>query len=191
MEKGVLAGYPMVDMKVRLHDGKSHSVDSSQVAFEMAGALALRDAAAKAAPVLLEPIMRVEVTVPDTLTGDVMGDLSSRRGRIEGSLPAGIGRTTVTALVPEAELVDYTGDLRSLTSGQGLLAMSYDHHEEVPVHLVDKIIAAEEPLTPSGPGRFSSPCGEPAWGSSSRPPRRSGWSDRRSRPWRRSRPGSR
>jgi elongation factor G len=144
MAKGVLAGYPMVDVKVRLNDGKSHSVDSSQVAFEMAGSLAFRDAAAKAAPVLLEPILRVEVTIPDTLTGDVMGDLSSRRGRIEGSLPAGVGRTTVTALVPEAELVDYTGDLRSLTSGQGLLAMSYDHHEEVPVHLVDKIIAAEE-----------------------------------------------
>jgi elongation factor G len=144
MEKGVLAGYPMVDIKVRLHDGKSHSVDSSQVAFEMAGALALRDAAAKAAPILLEPIMRVEVTVPDGLTGDVMGDLSSRRGRIEGSLPAGIGRTTVSALVPEAELLDYTGDLRSLTSGQGILSMAHDHHAEVPAHLLEKVIAEQQ-----------------------------------------------
>jgi elongation factor G len=139
----VLAGYPVVDTKVRLFDGKSHSVDSSQVAFEMAGSLAFRDAAEKAGPVLLEPIMHVEVTIPDSLTGDVMGDLSSRRGRIEGTLPAGVGRVHVAALVPEAELLDYTGDLRSLTSGQGVVTLTYDHHAEVPAHLIEKVIQTQ------------------------------------------------
>jgi elongation factor G len=148
MERGIVAGYPCIDVKVRLVDGKSHRVDSSQVAFEMAGSLAFRDAAAKAAPVLLEPICRVEVTVPDELTGDVMGDLSSRRGRIEGTAQTRPGRTTVSALVPEPELTTYTGDLRGLTSGQAALAVAYDHHAEVPAHLV--AAAIEEPaLSPA------------------------------------------
>ncbi len=116
-------------------DGKSHRVDSSQVAFEMAGVAAFRDAASKAALVLLEPIMRVDVTVPDAYTGDVMGDLSARRGRIEGTRQLFAGRTVVTALVPEAELLTYVGDLRGLTHGQGVLDMEYDHHAVLPGHL--------------------------------------------------------
>lgn len=148
MERGVLAGYPCVDVGVRLVDGKSHRVDSSQVAFEMAGALAFRDAAAKAGPVLLEPVARVEVTIPDDLTGEVMGDLSSRRGRIEGTRQERAGRTTVTALVPEAELVTYAGDLRGLTSGQGTLTVAHDHHSELPAHLTPR--DAEEPALAGG-----------------------------------------
>ncbi len=140
MRKGVAAGYPVVDVRVRLVDGKHHSVDSSQVAFETAGSLAFRDAAAKAGVVLLEPIMEVEVTVPDDLTGDVMGDLSSRRGRIQGTDQARPGYTTVRAHVPEAELLDYVGELRSLTSGAGTLEMRYDHHDEVPANIASKII---------------------------------------------------
>jgi elongation factor G len=139
MEKGVLAGAQCVDVKVRLVDGKHHRVDSSQVAFEMAGALAFRDAAAKASPILLEPICRIRVTVPDELTGDVMGDISSRRGRIEGTSQTRPGRTEVTALVPEAELLTYTGDLRGLTSGQAMVEIDYDHHAEVPTHLAHNL----------------------------------------------------
>jgi elongation factor G len=146
MERGVLAGYPCVDVRVRLLDGKSHRVDSSQVAFEMAGAAAFRDAAQKAAPVLLEPIMRVEVTVPDAYTGDVMGDLSARRGRIEGTRQLPPGRTAVSALVPEAELITYVGDLRGLTQGQGVLTMVHDHHAPLPAHLQP---LGSEPASPA------------------------------------------
>lgn len=135
MERGVVAGYPCVDVAVRLVDGKSHRVDSSQVAFEMAGALAFQDAAAKAEPVLLEPIVRVEVTIPDAHTGDVMGDLASRRSRIEGTRPARPGWTVVAALAPEAELLGYVGDLRGLTQGQGTVTVTHDHHAPVPEHL--------------------------------------------------------
>jgi elongation factor G len=140
MARGVLAGYPVVDVRVALVDGKHHSVDSSQVAFETAGSLAFRDAAQKAGIVLLEPILDVEVTVPDDLTGDVMGDLSSRRGRIQGTDQARPGSTTVRAHVPEAEMLGYVGELRSLTSGQGTLTMRYDHHEEVPANIADKVV---------------------------------------------------
>jgi elongation factor G len=144
MTRGVVAGYPVVDVKVRLVDGKHHSVDSSQVAFEVAGSLAFRDVAEKAGVVLLEPIMDVAITVPDDLTGDVMGDLNSRRGRIQGMEPAGQGRSVVRALVPESELLMYTAELRSLTSGAGSVAMRYDHHEECPDHVAKKVIAAAQ-----------------------------------------------
>ncbi len=133
MAAGVLAGYPVVDVGVRLFDGKHHSVDSSQVAFEVAGALAFRDAAAKAGVTLLEPMMEVEVTIPDELTGAVMGDLSARRGRISGTEQAAApGHTTVRSTVPESELLAYAGELRSLTSGAGTVVMRYSHHEEAP-----------------------------------------------------------
>lgn len=144
MRRGVLAGYPVVDVKVRLFDGKHHSVDSSQVAFETAGSLAFRAAAAEAGLVLLEPVMEVEVTVPDDLTGDVMGDLSSRRGRIQGTEQTRPGLTTVRAQVPEGELLTYVAELRSLTSGAGSVRMRYDHHEEVPEHFAKKVIAEAE-----------------------------------------------
>ncbi|HVM19508.1 MAG TPA: elongation factor G [Egibacteraceae bacterium] len=143
MTKGVLAGYPVVDVAVRLFDGKHHSVDSSQVAFELAGSLAFRDAAEKAGVILLEPIQEIEVTVPDDLTGAVMGDLSSRRGRIMGTEQAAApGHTTVRASVPEAELLSYAGELRSLTSGAGTVVMRYSHHEEVPEQVAKQVVAA-------------------------------------------------
>jgi elongation factor G len=132
MDRGVVAGYPCVDVEVRLTDGRSHRVDSSQVAFEMAGALAFRDAATKASPVLLEPIARVEVTVPDALTGDVMGDLAARRGRIEGSRAVRLGWSLVAAQVPDAELLGYIGDLRGLTHGQGTVTIEPGHHAPLP-----------------------------------------------------------
>lgn len=143
MAHGVLAGYPVVDVKVKLFEGKHHSVDSSQVAFEVAGSLAFRDAAQQAGMVLLEPYQEVAVTVPDELTGDVMGDLSSRRGRIQGTEPSPTpGRTVVRATVPEAELLHYTAELRSLSSGAGTVSMRYSHHDEVPENAARKVIAA-------------------------------------------------
>jgi elongation factor G len=144
MAHGVLAGYKVVDVRVRLVDGKHHSVDSSQVAFEVAGSLAFRGVAEDAGVTLLEPIMEVAITVPDDLTGDVMGDLNSRRGRIQGVEPAGGGHSVVRALVPEAELTMYTAELRSLTSGAGTVTMRYDHHEECPDHVAKKVIAAAQ-----------------------------------------------
>jgi elongation factor G len=142
MQHGVLAGYPVVDVDVRLFDGKHHSVDSSQVAFEVAGSLAFGDAASKAGVMLLEPLLEVEVTVPDEMTGTVMGDLSSRRGRIMGSEQASAPHTTlVRAMVPEAELLSYAGELRSLTSGAGKVVMRYSHHEEVPEQVAKQVVA--------------------------------------------------
>ena len=140
MRQGVLAGYPVVDVRVRLIDGKHHPVDSSDMAFQVAGSLAFRAAAEKAGINLLEPILEVEVVVPDELTGDVMGDLSARRGRIQGTEPAAPGRTLITAHVPEAEMLNYTAELRSLTSGAGTVVMRYHHHEEVPDHIAKKVV---------------------------------------------------
>ncbi len=142
MERGHLAGYPVVDVRVRLVDGKHHSVDSSDMAFQTAGILAFRDAADAAGVKLLEPILEVDVSVPDDHTGDVMGDLSARRGRIQGTDPAGAGRQMIHALVPEAELLTYPAELRALTSGTGTVAMSYHHHEDVPDHVARRV--AEE-----------------------------------------------
>lgn len=142
MAHGVLAGYPVVDVRVTLVDGKTHSVDSSDMAFQMAGSLAFRDAAEKSGMCLLEPVMDVEVVIPDALTGDVMGDLSARRGRIMGTEPAGVGRTVVRAHVPEAELTAYVAELRSLSSGAGSVTMRYDHHAEAPDNVARKVIEA-------------------------------------------------
>ncbi|HUH08774.1 MAG TPA: elongation factor G [Egibacteraceae bacterium] len=142
MAHGVLAGYPVVDVRVRLVDGKHHSVDSSDMAFQVAGSLAFRDAAEKAGVALLEPVMEVAVIVPDDLTGDVMGDLSSRRGRIQGTEQSSPGRTTISALVPEAELLTYVAELRSLSSGAGAVTMTYHHHEELPDNIAKKVVAA-------------------------------------------------
>ncbi|HEX2026632.1 MAG TPA: elongation factor G [Nitriliruptorales bacterium] len=141
IQRGVLAGYPMVDVKCRLFDGKHHSVDSSDMAFQMAGILAFKDAAEEAGVKLLEPILEVDVSVPDELTGDVMGDLSSRRGRILGTDPAGPGRAMIHAQVPETEMLTYVAELRALTSGRGTVAMRYHHHEDVPEHVSQRIVA--------------------------------------------------
>ncbi|MGI8574447.1 MAG: elongation factor G [Egibacteraceae bacterium] len=141
MAKGVLAGYPVVDVAATLTDGKFHSVDSSDMAFQIAGALAFRTAAEDAGLVLLEPVLDVAVTVPDALTGDVMGDLSARRGRIHGTEQTRPGLTTVHAHVPEAELLTYVAEFRSLSSGAGDATLTYDHHEEVPEHVARTVIA--------------------------------------------------
>jgi elongation factor G len=141
MHRGPLGGFPVVDIAVKLVDGKHHSVDSSDAAFQMAGILAFRDAAPKADPVLLEPILMVELTIPDELTGAVMSDLSSRRGRILGTDMAGPGRTRVDAQVPQAELGTFAAEFRALTSGRGEVEMAYSHHEEVPDGVAQRALA--------------------------------------------------
>jgi elongation factor G len=140
MQTGV-TGHQMVDLRVTLYDGKYHTVDSSDMAFQIAGSLALKDAAQKAGVVLLEPIVDVEVTVPESLTGDVIGDLNSKRGRVMGMDPTGAGKTKIRAQAPQAEMTRYSIDLRSITGGRGIFTMAFSHYEEVPSHLADKIIA--------------------------------------------------
>ncbi|MQA85404.1 MAG: elongation factor G-like protein EF-G2 [Streptosporangiales bacterium] len=144
MEKGVLAGYPVVDLRVTLFDGKAHSVDSSDMAFQIAGQLALKDAAGKAQVVLLEPVDEVQVLVGDEYVGAVMSDLSSRRGRVLGTEPVAGGRTLVKAELPELEISRYAIDLRSMSHGTGTFSRSYLRHEPMPSHMADKVIAAEK-----------------------------------------------
>ncbi len=139
MESGILAGYPVVDVRVRLFDGSYHEVDSSEIAFQIAGSLAFKDAAKKADPVILEPIMEVEVETPEDYVGDVIGDLNSRRGKIMGMENKGV-ITTVRAHVPLAEMFGYATTLRSLTQGRGTFIMKFSHYEEVPQHIAEKII---------------------------------------------------
>ncbi len=139
MKEGVLAGYPMVDVKVTLYDGSYHSVDSSEMAFKIAGSLAIKKAAAEARPVLLEPIMRVEVITPDDALGAVIGDLNAKRGKVQGVEPQA-GSQKITALVPMAEMLTYANQLHSLTSGRGLYTMEFSHYEEVPGHIAQKLI---------------------------------------------------
>ncbi len=141
MSEGVVTPYPMVDVRVTLYDGKFHPVDSSDMAFQLAGILALKDAAAKAGISLLEPIVQVEVLVPDAYTGDVIGDLNSKRGRILGMETTGSGKQRIKALVPQSEMTRYAIDLRSMTHGRGAFSMMFDHYEEVPSHLAEKVIA--------------------------------------------------
>jgi elongation factor G len=140
MEDGLTAGYPVVDIKVVLFDGKFHSVDSSDMAFQLAGQQALKEAAAQAQIVLLEPILDLEVLIPDEYVGDVLGDLSSRRGRVVGTDPVGTGRTLVRATVPEAEVIRYAIDLRSMTRGKGSFARRFSHYEELPSNLVNRVV---------------------------------------------------
>jgi elongation factor G len=146
MNAGGVFGYPVVDIRVELIDGKEHSVDSSEMAFRIAGRVALREALAKANPVLLEPISLLEVTVPGSHLGDVMGDLNARRGRVQGSESAGDGEQTVTALVPTSEILRYAVDLRSLTGGRGRFSAEHDHYDVLPSHLVDKVKRAAKDL---------------------------------------------
>jgi len=143
METG-LTGHQVVDLKVRLYDGKYHTVDSSDMAFQIAGSMAIKDALEKAGMVLLEPIVEVAVTVPDSLTGDVIGDLNAKRGRVQGMEPTGTGKSVVRAEVPQAEMMRYAIDLRSITGGRGAFTMKFAHYEEVPKHLADKIIEAAQ-----------------------------------------------
>src|SRR5216684_4528397 len=145
MEQGVIAGYPMVDLKVTLYDGKAHSVDSSDMAFQKAGRAALRDAADKAQPQLLEPVDEVSVLIGDDYVGAVMSDLSSRRGRVLGTEPVAGGRTLVRAEIPELELTRYAIDLRSMSHGTGSFSRSYLRYEPLPSHLKDKVTAEDKP----------------------------------------------
>ncbi|HEX7055697.1 MAG TPA: elongation factor G [Bacilli bacterium] len=140
MKNGVLAGFPLVDIKATIFDGSYHDVDSSEMAFKIAGSLALKAAKDKCNPVLLEPIMKVEVTVPEEYMGDVMGDLNSRRGRIEG-MEARAGAQVIRAKVPLSEMFGYSTTLRSRTQGRGVYAMEISHYEEVPRSISDEIIA--------------------------------------------------
>jgi elongation factor G len=139
MEEGVLAGYPVVDMKAVIYDGSYHDVDSSGMSFEIAGNQALRRGIAEASPILLEPIMKLEVTVPDAYTGDVMSDLNGKRGRILGMNPHD-NVTTIEAEVPLSEMQRYAQDLRSLSQGRGTYELAYDHYEPVPNNLEQRVI---------------------------------------------------
>ncbi len=139
--RGYLAGYPMVDFQVELYDGQYHDVDSSEMSFKIAGSLAYKDAVAKCRPTLLEPIMKVEIAVPEEFAGSVMGDLSSRRGRPQGMEPRG-SLHMIHAEVPMSEMLSYDAELTSMTGGRGSYHMEMSHYDEVPAHLQEKIIAA-------------------------------------------------
>jgi elongation factor G len=140
MEFGILAGYPMVDVKVTLQDGAYHDVDSSELAFKIAGSMAFKEAARRAGPVLLEPVMAVEVVTPEDYMGDVIGDLNSRRGHIQ-AMDERAGARVVTALVPLSEMFGYVGDLRSKTSGRASYSMQFDSYAQVPKNVSEEIIA--------------------------------------------------
>ncbi|MCS6777792.1 MAG: elongation factor G [Chloroherpetonaceae bacterium] len=140
-ETGILAGYPVVDFKVTCYDGSYHEVDSSEAAFIMAGIIAFNNVASKAGPVLLEPILNVEVQIPEGMLGDVMSDLTGKRGRILGTEALGNGKVLLKATVPQAEMLRYAIDLRSITRGRGTFRTSMSHYEEVPAHLAQNIIA--------------------------------------------------
>ena len=143
MREGAIAGYPVVDVKVRLYDGAFHSVDSSEMAFKVAGSMAFKSAVEKASPVLLEPFVKVEVLAPSELVGEVMGDLSGRRGRPMGIEQRG-ERQVVEAEVPQAEMLTYARDLRSITGGRSNFHVEFSHYEEVPPNLVERVLAVNE-----------------------------------------------
>jgi len=138
---GGALGFPVVDVKVTCYDGKYHPVDSSEMSFKMAGSLGFKEAAAKARPVLLEPVSELIITVPEAYQGDVMGDLNSKRGRIQGTAAVGNGEQEISALVPTSEVLRYAIDLRSLTGGRGRFTARHSHYDPAPPNLADKIVA--------------------------------------------------
>lgn len=142
LKRGPLAGYPVVDIRVTLFDGSYHPVDSKDIAFQMAGRMGFHEAVEKAMPALLEPYVNVEVVVPDEYIGDIIGGISSKRGRVQGSDSQGIGTSVVKAQVPQAEMFQYSNELRALTQGRGSFSMSLSHYEEVPPHIIDEVRAA-------------------------------------------------
>lgn len=144
MHEGVVAGYPIVDLRVTLYDGSYHTVDSSEMAFKIAGSMAIKKAVVEAKPILLEPVMKAEIITPDDTLGAIIGDLNSRRGKVQGVDPQAGGNQKITALVPMAEMLTYANQLHSLTSGRGLYSMEFSHYEEVPAHLSQKIIAERQ-----------------------------------------------
>ncbi|MGD9678259.1 MAG: elongation factor G [Vulcanibacillus sp.] len=140
---GMIAGYPVIDFKAKIYDGSYHDVDSSEMAFKIAGSMALKAAKSKCNPVILEPLMKVEVTVPEEYMGDVMGDLSSRRGRIDG-MDSNSGAQSIRAFIPLSEMFGYATSLRSRTQGRGNYSMFFDHYEEVPKNIAEGIIAKQQ-----------------------------------------------
>jgi elongation factor G len=141
MDEGIVAGYPVVDLRVTVVDGSYHDVDSSEMAFKIAASMAFKKAMQEARPVLLEPVLSVAVRVPDEQMGDIIGDLNSKRGRIQGMEPMGDGTTVVRAQVPMAEMLRYASDLRSLTGGRGTFQQEFSSYEEVPAHIAERVIA--------------------------------------------------
>ncbi len=139
LEEGVIAGYPVGQVKVVVFDGKMHPVDSKDIAFQIAGREAFKIAFNDAKPSLLEPIMDVKVTVPDTMMGDIMGDLNTRRGRVQG-MDNLVNRSIINAQVPLSEMMRYGNDLRSMTGGRGIYTMDFSHYEKVPSHIQQEII---------------------------------------------------
>jgi len=140
MDSGVLAGYPVVDVKVRLVDGSYHDVDSSEMAFKIAGSMAFKEGCQKAGPILLEPTMKLEVIVPEEFVGDVVGDISSRRGTIEGMEPRMGGITAVRGFVPLSEMFGYATSVRSMTSGRGTFTMEFDRYAPVSQSVAEKVL---------------------------------------------------
>jgi len=140
MQKGILAGFPVQDVRVTLYDGQHHAVDSNEMAFKIAGSMGFKRGMEQASPVLLEPVMHMEVSVPDECVGDVIGDMNSRRGKVLGMDPQG-STTVVNVQVPMSEVLKYAPELRSMTSDRGMFTMGFDHYDEVPSHMLDKILA--------------------------------------------------
>jgi elongation factor G len=144
LDNGVLAGYPVVDTKVTLFDGSFHEVDSSEVAFKIAGSMALQEGVKKATPYLLEPVMKVEVITPEDFMGDVIGDLNSRRGRVE-QMSDRAEVKVVDAFVPLATMFGYATELRSMTQGRASYVMEFDHYAEVPKNVAEEVIGLRKP----------------------------------------------
>ena len=143
LQNGILAGYPVLDIRATVYDGSYHDVDSSEMAFKIAGSMAFKAGALKADPAIIEPVMKVEVTVPEDYMGDVIGDISSRRGRIEGMEARGNAQI-IRGFVPLSEMFGYSTDLRSATQGRGTYTMQTDHYEEVPKSIAEGIIAKRQ-----------------------------------------------
>ncbi|KAB3529499.1 elongation factor G [Alkaliphilus pronyensis] len=143
MENGILAGYEVVDLRIELYDGSYHEVDSSEMAFKIAGSMAFKDGMKKAKPVLLEPYMKVEVVTPEDYMGDVIGDINSRRGKIEGMEPRTGGVQVIKSYVPLSEMFGYATDLRSKTQGRATYSMHFDHYEQVPASIAEKVVAGK------------------------------------------------
>ena len=143
MGQGVVAGYPMVDIKVRLYDGSYHDVDSSEIAFKIAGSMGFKKGVPDCRPILLEPIMIINVAVPSEFIGDIMGDLNSKRGKVLG-VDADDNQQNIRAEVPMAEVLNYSADLNSMTSGKGIFTMEFDHYDGVPEHLKANIIEGNQ-----------------------------------------------
>jgi elongation factor G len=140
MRKGIVAGFPVQDIRVTLYDGQHHAVDSSEMAFKIAGMMGFKNAMAEARPTLLEPIVKMEVSVPDECVGDVIGDMNSRRGKVLGMDPSGSSQV-VNAQVPMSEVLKYAPELRSMTSDRGMFTLEFSHYEEIPAPMAKKIVA--------------------------------------------------